>query len=281
MIRACLAAAVLALWALPAHAQSTRERLESLELQVTQLQEAVRGQALVELSQRLDALEAEARALRGDLDILQRDNEDRRKQQTDLASEFDRRIAAIEARLAAATSVSAAQSSGASPAGEQTADAGAAVADQTAAVASMTPAAPTASSAPASTSAPVPTESPEVLYGRAFDALKASNYPDAISGMSAFVAQFPTHPLADNAQYWLGQTYYVTRDYAKAIDAFAAVGSRSPDSSKAPDALLKKGLSELSLGRNDAARASFNEVLRRYPQNDAARTAREQLARLR
>jgi TolA-binding protein len=73
----------------------------------------------------------------------------------------------------------------------------------------------------------------------------------------------------------------VTRDYAKAIEAFASVGSRSPDSSKAPDALLKKGLSELSLGRNDAARASFNEVLRRYPQNDVARTAREQLGRLR
>jgi len=280
-MRACLAAALLASWALPAHAQSTRERLESLELQMTQLQEAVRGQALVELSQRLDALEAEARALRGDLDILQRDNEDRRKQQADLATEFDRRIAAIETRLAAAASAATAQPSGAAPAGEQAADTAAAVAGQTAAMASLPPAAPTASSAPASTSAPVPTENPEVLYGRAFDALKASNYPDAISGMSGFVAQFPTHPLADNAQYWLGQTYYVTRDYAKAIDAFAAVGSRSPDSSKAPDALLKKGLSELSLGRNDAARASFNEVLRRYPQNDAARTAREQLARLR
>jgi tol-pal system protein YbgF len=280
-MRACLAAALLVLWALPAHAQSTRERLESLELQMTQLQEAVRGQALVELSQRLDALEAEARALRGDLDILQRDNEDRRKQQADLATEFDRRIAAIETRLAAAASAATAQPSGAAPAGEQAADAAAAVAGQTVAMASLPPAAPTASSAPASTSAPVPTENPEVLYGRAFDALKASNYPDAISGMSGFVAQFPTHPLADNAQYWLGQTYYVRRDYAKAIDAFAAVGSRSPDSSKAPDALLKKGLSELSLGRNDAARASFNEVLRRYPQNDAARTAREQLARLR
>lgn len=280
MIRACLVAALLAGWTLPAHAQSTRERLESLELQVTQLQEAVRGQALVELSQRLDALEAEARALRGDLDILQRDNEERRKQQTDLASEFDRRIAAVEARLAAAATVQTAQSAVAPAAGEQTAMAGV-VAGETASVGSMPTPTPTAPSAPASTSAPATTESPEVLYGRAFDALKASNYPEAISGMSGFIAQFPMHPLSDNAQYWLGQTYYVTRDYAKAIDAFAAVGSRSPDSSKAPDALLKKGLSELSLGRNDAARASFNEVLRRYPQNEAARSAREQLTRLR
>lgn len=286
MLRACLAAASLALWVLPAHAQSTRERLASLESQVTQLQEAVRGQALVELSQRLDALEAEARALRGDLDILQRENEDRRKQQADLATDFDRRIAAIEARLAAVIVAPTLPSAVAPIPGEPPIDAGA-DAGETGSVASMSPAgpttptAPTASSAPASTAAPVPTESPEVLYGRAFDALKAANYPEAISGMRGFVAQFPTHPLADNAQYWLGQTYYVTRDYTMAIDAFASVGSRSPDSSKAPDALLKKGLSELSLGRNDAARASFNEVLRRYPQNEAARTAREQLGRLR
>lgn len=277
MIRASVAVVLLALSVLPAHAQSTRERLESLELQVTQLQEAVRGQALVELSQRLDALEAEARALRGELDILQRENEERRKQQADLAGEFDRRIAAIEARLAAATAAPVAPTALTPVSGEPTNETGA-VSSETAGVVPTPPATP---SLPAAASAPVTTESPEALYGRAFDALKAANYPEAISGMSGFVAQFPTHPLADNAQYWLGQTYYVTRDYAKAIDAFTALGARSPDSSKAPDALLKKGLSELSLGRSEAARASFNEVLRRYPQNDAARTAREQLGRLR
>ena len=80
-MRRLLLFAVLALAASPSFAQSTRERLESLELRVTQLQETVRGQALIELSQRLDALEAEARSLRGDLDVLQRENDERRKQQ--------------------------------------------------------------------------------------------------------------------------------------------------------------------------------------------------------
>jgi tol-pal system protein YbgF len=274
--------AVLALAASPSFAQSTRERLESLELRVTQLQETVRGQALIELSQRLDALEAEARSLRGDLDVLQRENDERRKQQADLAGEFDRRIAALEARLAApaaapmvgsgdaGASAQTVETAYAAPGSESTAMP-AAAGSGAAAVASTAPSAPVT----------VPPETPEVLYGRAFDALKAANYPAAIAGMSGFVVQFPSHPLADNAQYWLGQSYYVTRDYAKAIEAFAAVGSRSPDASKAPDALLKKGLSELSLGRNDAARASFNEVIRRYPQNEAARSAREQLGRLR
>lgn len=277
-MRRLLLSVVLALAAFPAFAQSTRERLESLELRVTQLQETVRGQALVELSQRLDALEAEVRALRGDLDVLQRENEERRKQQTDLAGEFDRRIAALEARLAAPTPATA---------GVVTSEQGAVNAESSpASESAVTAEAPVSGAAAvaltsASTPVGVPPETPEVLYGRAFDALKAANYPAAIAGMSGFVVQFPTHPLADNAQYWLGQSYYVTRDYAKAVEAFAAVGSRSPDTSKAPDALLKKGLSELSLGRNEAARASFNEVIRRYPQNEAARSAREQLGRLR
>lgn len=262
-MRRSLLAALLSLVILPAHAQSTRERLESLELQVAQLQETVRGQALVELSQRLDALEAEVRALRGDLDVLQRENETRRQQQTDLAAEFDRRLAAIESRLTTATVGTSESGLVATPAADSEAP--------------PVPAAPTGSPTPATT----PPETPEVVYGRAFDALKAAKYPEAITGMNGFMTQFPTHPLADNAQYWLGQTYFVTRDYERAIEAFTAVGARSPDSSKAPDALLKKGLSEASLGRNDAARASLNEVIRRYPQNDAARLAREQLARMR
>ncbi|MBM4191728.1 MAG: tol-pal system protein YbgF [Gammaproteobacteria bacterium] len=257
-MRRQLLAALLLLASLPAQAQSTRERLESLELQVAQLQEVLRGQALVELSQRLDALAAEVRALRGDLDVLQRENEARRQQQTDFAVEFDRRMAPIESRMTTATAVTG----GPTPAATSIADG---------------PTLPSPSAQGTSTT----TETPEVVYGRAFDALKAANYPDAITGMSGFIAQFPSHPLANNAHYWLGQTYFVTRDYERAIDSFAAVGTSSPDSSKAPDALLKKGLAEVSLGRNDAARISLSEVIRRYPQNDAARLAREQLVRMR
>jgi TolA-binding protein len=79
----------------------------------------------------------------------------------------------------------------------------------------------------------------------------------------------------------LAQTHYVTRDYAQAIEAFAAFLARSPGSTRVPDALLKKGISEFELGRATNARATLDEVVRRFPQNDAARLAREQLARMR
>ena len=255
----------LALLALPVAAQSTRARLDELDLRVGQLEETLRGQALVELSQRLDTLETEARALRGDLEVLQKDADALRRQQSDLARDFDRRIAALESRLTAMAAVTTPAMSASGS------------------VEGMVPAA--AVTVPAATVPPIasvaPIDSPEVVYGRAFDALKAAKYPEAIAGMNDFILRYPSHPLADNAQYWLAQAHFVTRDYAKALEAFVLVFMRSPESSKAPDALLKKGLCEIELRRTEAARSTFNEVIQRYPQNDAARLAREQLARLR
>lgn len=279
-MRRALCAALFALIALPVAAQSTRARLDDLDLRVGQLEETVRGQALVELSQRLDTLEAEARSLRGDLELLQRENESLRQQQRDLAADFDRRIAALESRMSAMATAAAATA--AVPTLDSSAPAATDPAVSPAAMASSPITSPPVTPLPVAP-APVtpPAESAEVVYGRAFDALKAAKYPEAIAGMADFLVRFPSHPLADNAQYWLGQAHYVTRDYAKAIEAFAAVGTSSPDTSKAPDALLKKGLAESELGRTEAARATLNEVIRRYPQNDAARLAREQLARMR
>ncbi len=293
-MRRALCAVLFALIALPVAAQSTRARLDDLDLRVGQLEETVRGQALVELSQRLDALETEARSLRGDLELLQRENESLRQQQRDLAADFDRRIATLESRMSAMATAAAATSATTLATASPTATAVVPPVDSSvpaAADAAVPPAAMASSpvtSPPAAVPLPVapssvtpPAETAEVVYGRAFDALKAAKYPEAIAGMADFLVRFPSHPLADNAQYWLGQAHYVTRDYAKAVEAFAAVGTSSPDTSKAPDALLKKGLAESELGRTEAARATLNEVIRRYPQNDAARLAREQLSRLR
>jgi tol-pal system protein YbgF len=270
-----VALVLFALAALPAAAQSTRARLDDLELRMGQVEETVRGQALVELSQRVDTLAADLRLLRGDLEVMQEDRgrlqrelEALRQRHADLIARLEQRLAALEARLSAAGDSASAAGAAASALGDAVLGTGNE---------------PRASSPPAGAQAATPAsaETPEVLYGRAFDALKASRYPEAIVGMSTFIERHPVHPLSDNAHYWLGQTYFVTRDYAKAVDAFAAVGADSPDSAKAPDALLKKGLCEVELGRTDAARASFEQVLKRYPQNDAVRLAREQLQRLR
>jgi tol-pal system protein YbgF len=214
------------------------------------------------MSQRVDQLERELRELRGEADALAQANAALKKQQLDIAADLEQRLAAIEARERAAAEAAAkvaAPSSGESPA---------------------TPAEGTPGE-PASVVAESDGKSPELRYGEAFDALKAGKYPEAIAGMQEFLAKHPNHPLADNAQYWLGQTFYVTRDYERAIAAFAAVGVRPTDPSKTPDALLKKGLSEIELKRPDAARATLADLVNRFPNSEAARTARERLQSLR
>jgi tol-pal system protein YbgF len=117
-------------------------------------------------------------------------------------------------------------------------------------------------------------------YNQAFDALKSSNYPAAISGFKSFLTSYPGSSIADNAQYWLGEAYYVTRDYDQAATAFRTVGERWPNSRKSADALLKLGYSQYEQKKYADARTTLNDVVRRFPDSDAARLATERLRRI-
>ena len=120
----------------------------------------------------------------------------------------------------------------------------------------------------------------QAAYTQAFDALKSANYAGAISGFQQFLSAYPSSELADNAQYWLGEAHYVTRDYDRAATAFRTVGERWPQSRKSADALLKLGFSEFELKRYAQARNTLTEVTRRFPGTDAAKLASERLQRL-
>jgi tol-pal system protein YbgF len=122
--------------------------------------------------------------------------------------------------------------------------------------------------------------SEQTLYTQAFDALKTSNYPGAIGGFQTFLSSYPQSEMADNAQYWLGEAYYVTRDYERAGAAFRAVGEKWPNSRKAADALVKLGFTQFETKRFADARVTLNDVITRYPDSDAARLAADRLKRL-
>src|SRR5690606_32031709 len=111
----------------------------------------------------------------------------------------------------------------------------------------------------------------QALYAQAFDALKAANYPGAIAGFQQYLSAYPDSEMADSAQYWLGEAYYVTRDYERAGAAFRIVGERWPNSRRAADALLKLGLTQYEMKRYPEARATLTQVTQRYPDSDAAR----------
>jgi tol-pal system protein YbgF len=117
-------------------------------------------------------------------------------------------------------------------------------------------------------------------YNQAFDVLKGGKYTDAITAFQQFLQAYPQSSLADNAQYWLGESYYVTRDFQSAAASFQTVLDRWPDSRKAPDALLKLGYTQAELGRTAQARATLASVSTRYPGSDAANLAAARLLAL-
>ena len=106
---------------------------------------------------------------------------------------------------------------------------------------------------------------PEAQYKSAFGLLSQANYGEAELALRAFVDQNPDDPLAGNAKYWLGETYYVRQDFQQAAITFAEAYQRYPDNSKAPDNLLKLGMSLSALGSKPDACGTFAELLKRYP----------------
>jgi tol-pal system protein YbgF len=114
-------------------------------------------------------------------------------------------------------------------------------------------------------------------YMQALDQLKSGKYPDAANSLQQFLATYPKSDLADNAQYWLGEAYYASRDFPKAAAAFKALIDQWPTSRKAPDALLKLGYSQFEMKQYADSRATLTDVTRRFPGTDAAKHATDRL----
>jgi tol-pal system protein YbgF len=239
---ACAAAALLSACATtPPEEDPVQIRLGDLDTRLGRVERVVNNQSLVDLGRRLDALEAEVRALRGTTEELQNGAEGVRRQQRDLYADLDRRLTQLEQSLHAAA--------GAAPPGAGPAAGGPVAGDQEA-------------------------------YTHAFETLKSGAYDAAITQFRDFMQAYPQSGLLDNAQYWLGEAYYVTRDYEHAAAAFRAVGERWPDSRKAPDALLKLGYTLQEQKRLPEARTTLRQVMQRFPGSDAAKLATERLQKL-
>ena len=132
------------------------------------------------------------------------------------------------------------------------------------------------SQTPASTAA-----EEKAAYNQAFQSLKDLRYADAAEKFQSFLDRYPNSEYSDNAQYWLGESYYVTRNYDIALTAFQELMDRYPDSPKVPDALLKMGYTHYELKQWDSARAALTQVQDSYPNTTLARLAESRLRGMR
>ena len=123
-----------------------------------------------------------------------------------------------------------------------------------------TPGAPTAGATPAPGDG-----NPKQAYEAAYAYLLQQDYGAAEAAFDDFLRQYPGDPLAGNAQYWLGETFFVRGNYRSAAGAFLKGYQTYQRSAKAPDSLLKLAMSLDRLGQKDQACASFGELGAKYP----------------
>jgi tol-pal system protein YbgF len=241
---------------------STVPAKDSLDQRVQRMERMLESKGLMDLFNRLEQLQREVQQLRGEIEVQDHLLKELQRRQRDLYVDVDQRVHALES-------------------GSRPAAASPPATDRKPAAPPVAPSAPPPASAPEPGAAPVVDLATERdTYQRALDILREGRYEEAASAFQAFLQDYPSSSYADNAQYWLGEAHYVTRQFDMALADFSAVITRFPDSPKVPDSLLKKGFIYYELQDWAGARKSLQEVTGRYPDSTAARLAGDRLQRM-
>ena len=118
------------------------------------------------------------------------------------------------------------------------------------------------------------------IYNQARIDYTQGRYSLAISGFEDVLANDRTGTLADNALYWIGESYLAQRQYVTAIESFDKVVRDHPNSNKRSDAYLKKGIALQSLDRRSEAMLMYELVIDQFPRSQHERIARSRLEEL-
>jgi tol-pal system protein YbgF len=124
-------------------------------------------------------------------------------------------------------------------------------------------------SRPGSSVAATSTGDPRADFDAAYTAFTQRQYDQAEMGFRRFLQSNPRNALVPEATFWLGETYLRSSRFREAAEQFLNVSSEHPDATKAPDALLRLGISLNAMGARDRACAVFAELDRKYPQAPA------------
>jgi len=265
---AFVAALALAGCAIGREEESVQIKLNDLETRLARIERVVSNNSLLEISNQMGALQEDLRSMHNDIDVLNHGLDTSRKQQRDLYADLDQRIKALESRSGVSSGSPAAGTSPAGPPGSTML--AAATASAAAGAAEAGSGAPPTGAGAADT----------VSYQAAFALLKNNQYDQATQAFQSFLSTYPTSPLADNAQYWLGEAQYVNRSFPEALAAFQKVVDKYPQSRKVPDALLKIGYCDYELKQFKAAKDALTQVQAAYGDSPAAHLAQQRLEKM-
>jgi tol-pal system protein YbgF len=265
----------------------TSAALSEIQLQMKDLNEDVDrmgrlidNRGMLEMLQRVEELSDEISNLTGAIEQQGHDIDDIKKRQRELYLDVDRRLRDLESGAAAQAqggpiTIPKVKSTTQGSLPEITTSTG----QQTA---TTEPASTTSQTITASTQIPSATQSQEkAAYQAAFDTLKEGRYKKAKTQLKTFLGKYPKSSFAGNAQYWLGEAHYVTRNFSQGIIEFEKVLAVYGSSNKVPDAMLKLGYTNYELKQFDQAKVVLQELRKRYPKSTAARLAAKRLDRIR
>lgn len=264
IVAACLCVAVAA----PATAQrlSLGERISLLE------QQAANSSGNVELLNQITQLRNELRDLRAQIEQLQRQQEQQAGRGRSQYLDLDSRLMRLEGGALVSSAAPTAAADGSESVTLEV------PADSIDPMASVPPATVIRASADNGDSGDLAAgRNEQDDYLAAFDVLKAGDYVGSASAFQDFLQRHPGGQYAPNALYWLGESYYVTQNYALAQRQFQTLLDRYPTHDKAIGALLKVGLSQYGQDQFEAAAATLTDVTQRYPGSSEADTAADRL----
>lgn len=240
----------------------TRNDIDALQLgqqdidrRLMLLESQLQSQGLMEMLQMLQHMQTDLQQLRGDIEHQMNELEGLRKRQRELYLDIDRRLNDLQLQSgrpgASATMTTDPQQPGIVAGTLGISGAEQANADQ---------------------------ERNE--YKEAFETLREGRYPQAIEAFKALLAKYPDGAYSDNAQYWLGEANYVSRNFDQAIIEFNKVLKQFPRSAKVPDAKLKLGYTYYELQQWEKARAMLSEVVSKHPGTSVVPLAENRLQRM-
>lgn len=261
-----LLSAVTAVSMPSALASKTSDRLDSIERKLD-------SRGLLDMLNRVEQMQRDIQQLRGDIEVQTHTLTDVQRRSREQYLDIDRRLQQLES---GAPGMPAAVTPPLAPPPVMTAPGGA------------DPLNPPPMTRPpgAATIAPPPPPPQPVRAGEreAYDnglaVLREGRYAEAAEAFNRFLVNYPGSSYADNASYWLGETYYVTRDFDQALATFNGLVVQYPNSPKAADSRLKTGYIYYEKKDWKQARQSLQAVVSEYPGSTAARLAGDRLKKM-
>ncbi len=240
---------------LPPEEDPVMIKLNELEQRLVRIERVMNNDSLIELLSETQSMQMEIRELRGQVETAQHELEGAVTRQRNLYVDLDERLTELESSGVTASDLD----------------------QQIAAATGSRTVTTTDTLAGAGDALPVPNGTDDENYNAAFNLLQSGQYAQAAAGFRKFLTAFPDSIYADNAQYWLAETFYVTREFGNALAGFSAVIDQYPESRKIPDAMLKIGYCYSEQSNWKEARTVLTRVREQYPDTAAARLAGDRL----